>query len=310
MRTGNKSLNSVCLSDRDWDGRWLSDTQVTLLRCDWSALTAAGTPCRPPTPPSSVTGGWNRAALCQGWPNPSGSYTAPPGRRWNPETEVRGQTEAKRPTCWMLPPESRAHLELVFDDLSLFVLQLQEEELVLLQTSKEDSPLQTRNVLPRTGSWCSGETTIVQVLKLFRGAEQGSDLCAGLEDGHVLLRQVFCDSEPAATERSKLEVRGQPAGQRSARWFEAFLKKEKVYLLLYEMICCSISSLYKLSALFCVTVTSWISSDLKMLINKGSLFQWPFRLKHPIKTKRSVKDQVSQLLGSIPSERWTVGMAT
>lgn len=30
------------------------------------------------------------------------------------------------------------------------------------------------------------------------------------------------------------------------------------------MICCSISSLYKLSAFFCVTVTSWISSDLKM----------------------------------------------
>lgn len=114
----------------------------------------------------------------------------------------------------MLPPESRAHLELVFDDLSLFVLQLQEEELVLLQTSKEDSPLQTRNVLPRTGSWCSGETTI---LRLFRGAGPGSDLCTGLEDGHVLLRQVFRDFEPAATERSRSEVRGQPAGQRSAR---------------------------------------------------------------------------------------------
>lgn len=52
MRTDrNKSLNSVF-------DRWLSDTQAaaTLLRCDWR-LTAAGTPCRPPTPPSSVTGG-------------------------------------------------------------------------------------------------------------------------------------------------------------------------------------------------------------------------------------------------------------
>lgn len=53
-------------------------------------------------------------------------------------SEVRAA--AKRPVL-MLPPGSRAHLELVFDDLSLFVLQLQEEELVLLQTSKEDSPL-------------------------------------------------------------------------------------------------------------------------------------------------------------------------
>lgn len=43
---------------------------------------------------------------------------------------------------------------------------------------------------------------------LFRGAEQSSDLCAGLEDGHVPLRQVFCDFEPATTERSGSKVGG------------------------------------------------------------------------------------------------------
>lgn len=43
---------------------------------------------------------------------------------------------------------------------------------------------------------------------LFRGAEQSSDLCAGLEDGHVPLRQVFCDFEPATTGRSGSEVGG------------------------------------------------------------------------------------------------------
>lgn len=218
MRTGrNKSLNSVF-------DRWLSDTQAaaTLLRCDWR-LTAAGTPCRPPTPPSSVTGGWNHAALCQGWPNPSGSYTAPPGRRWNPEAEVRGQTEAKRPVL-RPPPESRAHLELVFDDLSLFVLQLQEEELVLLQTSKEDSALKTWNVLPRTGSWRSGETTITfqrSWTRFWPLRRVGRRACSSPTG--VLWLCTSCNK------RSKSEVRGQPAGQRSAKWFEALKKRSTCF---------------------------------------------------------------------------------
>lgn len=101
------------------------------------------------------------------------------------------------------------------------------------------------------------------------------------------------------------QVRGQRSARRS-EVSEVILRQKKVYLLLYEMICCSISSLYKISALFCVTVTSWISSDLKML--RRDRYSIPLKTSH--KTKRAVKEQVSQLLGSIASKRWTVGMAT
>lgn len=67
-------------------------TQTAVLLCEtkralWMSLTSAGSSCRRQKPLSSATGGWSPAALCLGWPSPSGSYTAPPGRRWNPGTD-------------------------------------------------------------------------------------------------------------------------------------------------------------------------------------------------------------------------------
>lgn len=39
--------------------------------------------------------------------------------------------------------------------------------------------------------------------------EESSDLCAGLEDGNVPLRQMFCDFEPAGTEQRGSGHKGQ-----------------------------------------------------------------------------------------------------
>lgn len=60
--------------------------------CCWDvSLTSAGRLCKHPTPLSSELAGWSLADLCLGWPNPSGSYTAPPNHRWSPK-RLSGQS--------------------------------------------------------------------------------------------------------------------------------------------------------------------------------------------------------------------------
>lgn len=84
-----------------------------------------------------------------------------------------------------------------------------------------------------------------------------SDLGSRLEDGHVPVGQVLCDFHPTAT---KWNVSGSRQTKKSL--FESSVKLSFVYLRWYVWICCSISSLYEVSAFLWVTVTSWIKSDL------------------------------------------------
>lgn len=94
-----------------------------------------------------------------------------------------------------------AHLKLVLDDLPLFVLQLREEQVL---ARRAGAPRPSHLFLSLHHCSCSEQTTI----------QASSDLCAGLEGGNVPLRQMFCDFEPAGTQRSgsgqrRSEVRGQ-----------------------------------------------------------------------------------------------------
>lgn len=89
---------------------------------------------------------------------------------------------------WKLGQEAPAHLKLVFDDLPLFVLQLQEEAVLL----------KAPQLLPLSA--------------VLRKLQQGSDLCAGLEAGDVPLRQMFCDFEPAGPERRRSGQKGSEVG--------------------------------------------------------------------------------------------------